>query len=120
MPRGCSSATASARRHKILPVDGFTGITGDRSPGGLAKRAKPIANQNSKLAAPYASAHHSWRVRDRWSRYQGHVDYSSRRAEASIFAKKALTGEGLAVMRCRGQVMCSLATGAYDVHLHDH
>ena len=49
--------------------------------------------------------------------YQGNVDFSFEGGGASRFIKKALTGEGLPLMRCQGQGDVFLAERAYDVHL---
>ena len=49
--------------------------------------------------------------------YQGNVDFSFEGGGASKFFKKALTGEGLPLMRCQGQGDVFLAERAYDVHL---
>ena len=49
--------------------------------------------------------------------YQGNVDFAFEGGGASKFIKKALTGEGLPLMRCQGQGDVFLAERAYDVHL---
>ena len=49
--------------------------------------------------------------------YQGNVEFSFEGGGASKFIKKALTGEGLPLMRCQGQGDVFLAERAYDVHL---
>jgi uncharacterized protein (AIM24 family) len=99
------------------PGDGFTGITGDLVDGRFSeKEAKPIANQNSKLlrvrlGEPFMARQGSMVA------YQGNVDFSFEGGGASKFLKKALTGEGLPLMRCQGQGDVFLADRAYDVHL---
>ena len=99
------------------PGDGFTGITGDLVDGRFSeKEAKPIANQNSKLlrvrlGEPFMARQGSMVA------YQGNVDFSFEGGGASKFIKKALTGEGLPLMRCQGQGDVFLAERAYDVHL---
>ena len=99
------------------PGDGFTGITGDLVDGRFSeKEAKPIANQNSKLlrvrlGEPFMARQGSMVA------YQGNVDFSFEGGGASKFLKKALTGEGLPLMRCQGQGDVFLANRAYDVHL---
>ena len=83
--------------------DGFAGITGDLVDGRFSeKEAKPIANQNSKLlrvrlGEPFMARQGSMVA------YQGNVDFSFEGGGASKFLKKALTGEGLPLMRCQGQ-----------------
>jgi uncharacterized protein (AIM24 family) len=97
--------------------DGFAGITGDLVDGRFSeKEAKPIANQNSKLlrvrlGEPFMARQGSMVA------YQGNVDFSFEGGGASKFIKKALTGEGLPLMRCQGQGDVFLAERAYDVHL---
>jgi uncharacterized protein (AIM24 family) len=98
--------------------DGFAGITGDLVDGRFSeKEAKPIANQNSKLlrvrlGEPFMARQGSMVA------YQGNVDFAYEGAGgAGKFLKKALTGEGLPLMRCQGQGDVFLAERAYDVHL---
>src|ERR1700754_1950519 len=99
------------------PGDGFTGITGDLVDGRFSeKEAKPIANQNSKLlrvrlGEPFMARQGAMVA------YQGNVDFAFEGGGASKFIKKALTGEGLPLMRCQGQGDVFLAERAYDVHL---
>jgi uncharacterized protein (AIM24 family) len=98
--------------------DGFAGITGDLVDGRFSeKEAKPIANQNSKLlrvrlGEPFMARQGAMVA------YQGNVDFAYEGAGgAGRFLKKALTGEGLPLMRCQGQGDVFLAERAYDVHL---
>ncbi|MCW2518338.1 MAG: hypothetical protein JWR46_957 [Mycobacterium sp.] len=49
--------------------------------------------------------------------YQGNVDFVFEGGGASKFIKKALTGEGVPLMRCQGQGDVFLAELAHDVHL---
>jgi uncharacterized protein (AIM24 family) len=97
--------------------DGFAGITGDLVDGRFSeKEAKPIANQNSKLlrvrlGEPFMARQGAMVA------YQGNVDFAYEGGGASKFIKKALTGEGLPLMRCQGQGDVFLAERAYDVHL---
>jgi Mitochondrial biogenesis AIM24/Protein of unknown function (DUF2510) len=99
------------------PGDGFTGIIGDLVDGRFSeKEAKPIANQNSRLlrvrlGEPFMARQGSMVA------YQGNVDFSFEGGGATKFIKKALTGEGLPLMRCQGQGDVFLAERAYDVHL---
>jgi uncharacterized protein (AIM24 family) len=98
-------------------VDGFAGISGELVDGRFSeKEAKPIANQNSKmlrvrLGEPFMARQGSMVA------YQGNVDFSFEGGGASKFIKKALTGEGLPLMRCQGQGDVFLAERAYDVHV---
>ncbi len=98
-------------------ADGFTGVTGDLVDGRFSeKEAKAIANQNSKLlrvrlGEPFMARQGSMVA------YQGNVDFSFEGGGASKFIKKALTGEGLPLMRCAGQGDVFLAERSYDVHL---
>ena len=97
--------------------DGFAGISGDLVDGRFSeKEAKAIANQNSKLlrvrlGEPFMARQGSMVA------YQGNVDFSFEGGGASKFIKKALTGEGLPLMRCSGQGDVFLAERSYDVHL---
>jgi uncharacterized protein (AIM24 family) len=97
--------------------DGFAGITGDLVDGRFSeKEAKPIANQNSKLlrvrlGEPFMARQGSMVA------YQGNVDFAYEGGGASKFLKKALTGEGVPLMRCQGQGDVFLAELAHDVHL---
>lgn len=97
--------------------DGFAGITGDLVDGRFSeKEAKPIGNQNTKLlrvrlGEPFMARQGSMVA------YQGNVDFAFEGGGASKFIKKALTGEGLPLMRCQGQGDVFLAERAYDVHL---
>lgn len=49
--------------------------------------------------------------------FQGSVDFDHEGAGAARFLKKALTGEGLPLMRCHGQGELFLADAAKDVHI---
>lgn len=97
--------------------DGFAGISGDLVDGRFSeKEAKAIANQNTKmlrvrLGEPFMARQGSMVA------YQGNVDFAFEGGGASKFIKKALTGEGLPLMRCQGQGDVFLAERAYDVHL---
>lgn len=97
--------------------DGFAGISGDLVDGRFSeKEATPIANQNTKmlrvrLGDPFMARQGAMVA------YQGNVDFSFEGGGASKFLKKALTGEGLPLMRCQGQGDVFLAERAYDVHL---
>ena len=97
--------------------DGFAGITGDLVDGRFSeKEAKPIANQNSKLlrvrlGEPFMARQGAMVA------YEGNVEFAFEGGGAGRFIKKALTGEGLPLMRCQGQGDVFLAERAYDVHL---
>ena len=97
--------------------DGFAGISGDLVDGRFSeKEAKAIANQNAKLlrvrlGEPFMARQGSMVA------YQGNVDFAFEGGGASKFLKKALTGEGLPLMRCSGQGDVFLAELGYDVHM---
>lgn len=97
--------------------DGFAGISGDLVDGRFSeKEAKAVANQNEKLlrvrlGEPFMARQGSMVA------YQGNVDFSFEGGGAGKFLKKALTGEGLPLMRCQGQGDVFLADQANDVHL---
>ncbi|MGV0577059.1 AIM24 family protein [Mycolicibacterium elephantis] len=96
---------------------GFEGISGELVDGRFSeKEAKAIANQNTKmlrvrLGEPFLARQGSMVA------YQGNVDFAFEGGGASKFLKKALTGEGLPLMRCEGQGDVFLADRAADVHL---
>ncbi len=108
---------SAAPRQAATVGDGFAGITGDLVDGRFSeKEAKPIANQNAKLlrvrlGEPFMARQGSMVA------YQGNVDFSFEGGGAGKFLKKALTGEGLPLMRCQGQGDVFLAEQAHDVHL---
>jgi uncharacterized protein (AIM24 family) len=97
--------------------DGFEGISGDLVDGRFSeKEAKPIANQNARmlrvrLGEPFMARQGSMVA------YQGNVDFAFEGGGAGKFLKKALTGEGLPLMRCQGQGDVFLAERAHDVHM---
>ena len=97
--------------------DGFAGISGDLVDGRFSeKESKPIANQNIKmlrvrLGEPFMARQGAMVA------YQGNVDFAFEGSGAAKFLKKALTGEGLPLMRCQGQGDVFLAERSYDVHL---
>lgn len=96
---------------------GFAGISGELVDGRFSeKNAAPIANQNPRmlrvrLGEPFMARQGAMVA------YQGNVDFAFEGGGASKFLKKALTGEGLPLMRCQGQGDVFLAERAYDVHL---
>ncbi|MBO0679683.1 AIM24 family protein [Mycolicibacterium sp. S2-37] len=96
---------------------GFAGISGDLVDGRFSeKEATPIANQNTKmlrvrLGEPFMARQGAMVA------YQGNVDFAFEGGGAGKFLKKALTGEGLPLMRCQGQGDVFLAERGYDVHL---
>jgi len=116
-PQGPAGGPPQAAAVGQRAGDGFAGITGDLVDGRFSeKEAKPIANQNSKLlrvrlGEPFMARQGSMVA------YQGNVDFSFEGGGASKFIKKALTGEGLPLMRCQGQGDVFLAERAFDVHL---
>ncbi|MET0897731.1 MAG: AIM24 family protein [Mycobacterium sp.] len=97
--------------------DGFAGITGDLVDGRFSeKESTPIANQNIKmlrvrLGEPFMARQGAMVA------YQGNVEFGYEGSGASKFLKKALTGEGLPLMRCQGQGDVFLADQSNDVHL---
>lgn len=97
--------------------DGFSGITGDLIDGRFSeKEDKAIANQNEKmlrvrLGEPFLARQGSMVA------YQGNVNFAFEGSGAGKFIRKALTGEGLPLMRCEGQGDVFLAERAQYVHL---
>jgi uncharacterized protein (AIM24 family) len=122
-PPAAATAPTAPAPAQAVPVstqpagDGFAGITGDLVDGRFSeKEAKPIANQNAKmlrvrLGEPFMARQGSMVA------YQGNVDFAFEGGGASKFIKKALTGEGLPLMRCQGLGDVFLADRANDVHL---
>ncbi|MGV0745548.1 AIM24 family protein [Mycolicibacterium sp. XJ870] len=110
-------AQAPAPSAPVPAGDGFAGISGDLVDGRFSeKEATPIANQNKKmlrvrLGEPFMARQGSMVA------YQGNVDFAFEGGGASKFIKKALTGEGLPLMRCQGQGDVFLADQACDVHM---
>jgi len=49
--------------------------------------------------------------------FQGNMDFDHEGSGASKFLKKALTGEGVSLMRCSGQGELFLADGGHQVHI---
>ncbi|MGK2879977.1 MAG: AIM24 family protein [Mycobacterium sp.] len=97
--------------------DGFSGISGDLIDGRFSeKEDRAIANQNSKmlrvrLGEPFMARQGSMVA------YQGNVNFAYEGAGAGKFIRKALTGEGLPLMRCTGQGDVFLAERAHYVHI---
>ncbi|MDP9167519.1 MAG: AIM24 family protein [Actinomycetota bacterium] len=97
--------------------DGFSGISGDLVDGRFSeKESTAIALQNSKLlrvrlGEPFMARQGAMVA------YQGNVDFAFEGGGAGKFIKKALTGEGVPLMRCQGQGDVFLAEQAHDVHL---
>lgn len=112
-----SVSEATAPRHGQISGGGFAGITGDLVDGRFSeKEAQQISNQNPKmlrvrLGEPFMARQGSMVA------YQGSVEFAFEGGGASRFIKKALTGEGLPLMRCQGQGDVFLSERAFDVHL---
>jgi uncharacterized protein (AIM24 family) len=103
---------------QAAPVgDGFSGITGDLVDGRFSeKESATVANQNKKLlrvrvGEPFLARQGSMVA------YQGNVEFNYEGGGAGKFLKKALTGEGLPLMRVAGQGDVFLAEQSFDVHL---
>ena len=97
--------------------DGFSGISGELIDGRFSeKESTAIALQNERLlrvrlGEPFMARQGSMVA------YQGNVDFAFEGGGAGKFLKKALTGEGLPLMRCQGQGDVFLAEQANYVHL---
>lgn len=97
--------------------DGFSGITGDLVDGRFSeKESATVANQNKKLlrvrvGEPFLARQGAMVA------YQGNVEFAYEGGGAGKFLKKALTGEGLPLMRVAGQGDVFLAEQSFDVHL---
>lgn len=96
---------------------GSPGISGPLVDGGFHERdAEAIANQNSRMlrvrvGEPFLARQGSMVA------YQGQVQFEYMGAGAAKALKRALTGEGLSLMRVSGQGDVFLANLAYDVHM---
>ncbi|TFV57494.1 DUF2510 domain-containing protein [Mycobacterium sp. PS03-16] len=116
-PAGAPQAVGAPSPAPAAAGDGFAGISGDLVDGRFSeKEAAAVANQNIKmlrvrLGEPFMARQGSMVA------YQGNVDFAFEGGGASKFIKKALTGEGLPLMRCQGQGDVFLAERNYDVHL---
>lgn len=114
-------APQAAQHHEPQPPqpqgDGFAGISGDLIDGRFSeKESTAIALQNERLlrvrlGEPFMARQGSMVA------YQGNVDFAFEGGGAGKFLKKALTGEGLPLMRCQGQGDVFLAEQANYVHL---
>ncbi|GED98062.1 tellurium resistance protein [Gordonia crocea] len=99
------------------PTDSFAGISGELVDGRYSENEEAaVANQNQRMlrvriGEPFFARQGAMVA------YQGNVDFAFEGGGASRFIKKALTGEGLPLMRCSGQGDVFLADLAKDVHL---
>ncbi|MFT4200613.1 AIM24 family protein, partial [Gordonia sp. (in: high G+C Gram-positive bacteria)] len=100
-----------------VPADAFAGISGELVDGRFSENEdEAIAKQNAKMlrvrvGEPFLARQGAMVA------YQGSIDFAFEGGGASRFIKKALTGEGLPLMRCGGQGDVFLADLAKDVHL---
>ena len=101
----------------MTPGDSFAGITGELVDGRFSENEdEAVAKQNSKMlrvriGEPFFARQGAMVA------YQGNVEFAFEGGGAGRFIKKALTGEGLPLMRCAGQGDVFLADLAKDVHL---
>lgn len=111
------AAQAQAQAQPQPQGDGFSGISGDLIDGRFSEKENvAIANQNEKLlrvrlGEPFMARQGSMVA------YQGNVDFAFEGGGAGKFLKKALTGEGLPLMRVQGQGDVFLADQANYVHI---
>lgn len=117
-PEQAPPAQQQPQPQQVTPTgDGFAGITGDLVDGRFSeKEAAAVANQNKKLlrvrvGEPFLARQGSMVA------YQGNVEFNYEGGGAGKFLKKALTGEGLPLMRVAGQGDVFLAEQSFDVHL---
>jgi uncharacterized protein (AIM24 family) len=101
-----------------VPSDAFQGISGDLVDGRFGEVADTPGPslQNSKLlkvriAEPFMARNGAMVA------YQGNVIFNYQGGGAAKFLKKALTGEGLKLMRVEGQGDVFLANAADNVHI---
>lgn len=106
-----------AQSPQQVPGDVLAGISGDIIDGRFAEveGTGPVL-QNKRLlrvrvTEPFMARQGSMVA------YQGHLDFHFQGSGAGRFLKKALTGEGLPLMRVEGQGDCFLADTAKHIHL---
>ncbi len=110
---GPAAAPAVQSGYSAMP-----GITGDLVDGRFSEKETGVGPslQNSKLlrvrvAEPFMARQGSMVA------YQGQVSFAHQGGGAGKFLKKALTGEGLSLMRVEGAGDVFLANGAEHVHI---
>ncbi len=98
--------------------DAFAGITGELIDGRFSEvgNTPGPSKQNSKLlkirvAEPFMAKQGAMVA------YQGNVNFAYQGGGAAKFLKKAITGEGLSLMRVEGQGDVFLADAAHEVHI---
>lgn len=100
-----------------VPADAFAGISGELIDGRFSEIEGVGASlQNKKLLRvrinePFMAKQGSMVA------YQGNVNFAYQGGGAAKFLKKALTGEGLSLMRVEGQGDVFLADLAHEVHI---
>lgn len=100
-----------------VPADAFAGISGELIDGRFSEKDGVGATlQNKKLlrvriSEPFMAKQGSMVA------YQGNVNFAYQGGGAAKFLKKALTGEGLSLMRVEGQGDVFLADVAHEVHI---
>lgn len=100
-----------------VPADAFAGISGELIDGRFSEIDGVGASlQNKKLLRvrinePFMAKQGSMVA------YQGNVNFAYQGGGAAKFLKKALTGEGLSLMRVEGQGDVFLADVAHEVHI---
>ncbi|GAB2975734.1 AIM24 family protein [Nocardioides montaniterrae] len=112
-----ASSGAPAYNPDAVPTDAFAGISGELIDGTYSEvsGSGPVL-QNKKmlrvrLDQPFLAKQGAMVA------YQGTVDFAYQGGGATKFLKKALTGEGLSLMRVAGQGDVFLADEAHDVHI---
>jgi uncharacterized protein (AIM24 family) len=100
-----------------VPADAFAGISGELIDGRFSEvDGAGAILQNKKLlrvriTEPFMAKQGSMVA------YQGNVNFNYQGGGAAKFLKKALTGEGLSLMRVEGQGDVFLADLAHEVHI---
>ncbi len=112
-PSGYGAAPAAQPGHSAMP-----GISGDLVDGRFSEKETGVGPslQNGKLlrvrvAEPFMARQGSMVA------YQGQVNFAYQGGGAGKFLKKALTGEGLSLMRVEGAGDVFLANSAEHVHI---
>lgn len=102
---------------QAVPADAFAGISGDLIDGRFSEiDGVGAVLQNKKLLRvrvmePFMAKQGSMVA------YQGNVNFAYQGGGAAKFLKKALTGEGLSLMRVEGQGDVFFADAGHEVHI---
>lgn len=97
--------------------DAFAGISGELIDGRFSEKDGVGASLQSKRMLRVRVAEPFMAKQGAMVAYQGNVNFAFQGGGAAKFLKKALTGEGLSLMRVEGQGDVFLADAAREVHI---